>query len=112
MITEKQRKAIAFIENELEIKFRGTTFKEAFKFIGDNLSNAQFCANMDRAIGSIGVTMFSAKHEKGENDETIVDYRDTIAEEKFKGNIIRKAELVDSLIELQEQVFAEFLKNR
>ena len=110
MITEKQKRAIAFIENELEMKFEGTTFEEAFKFIGDNLSHAQFCANMDRAIGDIGVTMFSARHKKGEIDEVKVDHRDTIAEIKFKNRLLHGAKPVDALIDLQEAVTAESIR--
>lgn len=110
MITEKQKRAIAFIENQLEIKFKGTTFEEAFKFIGDNLSNAQFCANMDKAIGSIGVTMFSAKHKKGEIDEVITDYKDTLAEDKFKGRILRGTKPIDALMKLQEEIVIDNIK--
>jgi hypothetical protein len=42
-MTDKQRRAIRFIEHMLEIKYEGTTDKEASTFIGHNLEYARKC---------------------------------------------------------------------
>ena len=43
-MTEKQKRAIRFIENELEIKYKGHSDAEASAFIGKNLKYAKKCA--------------------------------------------------------------------
>lgn len=43
-MTEKQRRAIRFIENELEIKYKGRSDADASSFIGKNLKYAKKCA--------------------------------------------------------------------
>ena len=42
-MTDKQRRTIRFIEHMLEIKYEGTTDKEASAFIGHNLKYARKC---------------------------------------------------------------------
>lgn len=42
-MTDKQKRAIRFIEHMLEIKYEGTTDKEASAFIGRNLEYARKC---------------------------------------------------------------------
>lgn len=112
MITDKQRKAIKFIENELEIKFEGSTFEDAFKFIGNNLKHAQFCANIDKQIGMVGVSVYSSYHSKKEGkDETYTDHRDSVAELRFKRDINHGVKSVDALINLQENLIKEDLNN-
>ena len=43
-MTEKQKRAIRFIENELEIKYEGRSDADASAFIGKNLKYAKKCA--------------------------------------------------------------------
>ena len=108
MIIDKQKKAIRFIEDELEIKFKGTSFDDAFKFIGDNLKHAQFCANMDRQIGMLGVFAYSSYHSKKDGkDETYCNRRDSIAELKLKRDINHGVKAVDALMNFQKNIFEE-----
>lgn len=108
MITEKQKRTIAFIENTLEIKFEGETFDEAFKFIGNNLKNAQFCANMEKQIGLLGVPVYSSYHSfEKDTDETYFDHRDSVAEVTLKGDILRGKKPIDALLDFQENLLIE-----
>lgn len=107
-ITDRQKRAIKFIEDVLEIEFTGTTFEEAFEFIGANLKNAQFCVNIERQIGLIGVSMFHSQHNKRKGlDETYVDNRDTLAELQFKSDLIHGKKPINALIDLQENLILE-----
>ena len=105
MITERQKRAISFIERELEIKFNGNTFEEAFEFIGNNLKHAQFCAEMDKEIGLIGVPVYQSEHDKARGkDYTALDKRDTISEIRFKSRLLHGGNPIDALIDLQESI--------
>lgn len=109
MITEKQKRAISFIENQLELTFKGTTFEDASHFIGSNLKHAQFLACLDHEIEAMGVPVFSAKHRKGDYDEVTLDHRDSVAEVKFKRDITHGVKPATTLINLQENIITDKL---
>ena len=104
MITEKQRRAISFIEDQLELTFEGTTSKEASHFIGANLEHARFLASLEQEIS---VPMFLARHRKGNYDEVTLDRRDSVAEAKFKQDITHGVKPTEALMNLQENIIAE-----
>lgn len=57
-MTKKQQRAIRFIEQMLEIKYEGTTDKEASTFIGNNLEHAQKCQAFE---SQISIPVFSSR---------------------------------------------------
>ena len=62
-MTDKQKRAIKFIEQMLEIKYTGTTDKEAYEFIGNNLRYAKKCAYFE---SHMSIPVFSAEMERDE----------------------------------------------
>ena len=56
-MTDKQKRAIRFIEQMLEIKYEGTTDKEASAFIGRNLEYAKKCQAFE---SQISIPVFSS----------------------------------------------------
>ena len=56
-MTDKQKKAIRFIEQMLEVKYEGTTDKEASSFIGNNLEYAKKCKAFE---SQISIPVFSS----------------------------------------------------
>ena len=57
-MTEKQKRTIRFIENELEIKYEGRSDADASAFIGKNLKYAKKCAFFESQM-SISVARMS-----------------------------------------------------
>ena len=49
-MTDKQKRTIQFIEQMLEIKYEGTTDKEASSFIGNYLEYAKKCKAFESQI--------------------------------------------------------------
>lgn len=64
-MTDKQRRAIRFIESMLEIKYEGTTDKEASTFIGNNLKYAKKCKAFE---SQISIPVFSSMMGDAEPD--------------------------------------------
>lgn len=64
-MTDKQKRTICFIENMLEIKYEGTTDKEASAFIGHNLEYAKKCAFFE---AQISIPVFSSMMGDAEPD--------------------------------------------
>lgn len=56
-MTDKQRRAIRFIEQMLEVTYKGTTDKEASAFIGNNLEYAKKCKAFE---SQISIPVFSS----------------------------------------------------
>jgi hypothetical protein len=56
-MTDKQKRAIHFIEQMLEVKYEGTTDKEASAFIGNNLEYAKKCKAFE---SQISIPVFSS----------------------------------------------------
>ena len=56
-MTDKQKRAIRFIEQMLEIKYEGTTDQEASSFIGNNLEYAKKCKFFE---SQISIPVFSS----------------------------------------------------
>ena len=56
-MTYKQKRAICFIEQMLEVKYEGTTDKEASAFIGNNLEYAKKCKAFE---SQISIPVFSS----------------------------------------------------
>ena len=56
-MTDKQKRAIRFIEQMLDIKYKGTTDKEASLFIGNNLEYAKKCKAFE---SQISIPVFSS----------------------------------------------------
>ncbi len=66
-MTEKQKRTIWFIENELEIKYAGHTNAEASAFIGKNLKYAKKCAFFESQM-SIPVARMSFSNINDSDD--------------------------------------------
>ena len=75
-MTDKQKRTIRFIENMLEIKYTGTTDKEASTFIGNNLEYAKKCACFE---SNMSMPVFSA--EMGCDKEPDLDLKRDISRE-------------------------------
>lgn len=56
-MTDKQKRTICFIEQMLEIKYKGTTDKEAWTFIGKYLEYAKKCKVFE---SQISIPVFSS----------------------------------------------------
>jgi hypothetical protein len=101
-ITDKQRKAITFIERKLEIKFNGTTKQEAWIFIHNNLENAQKCSFFESMIS---IPIFSCSYDRRNGHNIDFDY-DTEAQ-MSKNLMIRDLQKGKDPID----VFTNFYKN-
>ncbi len=64
-MTDKQKRAIKFIEHELEITYNGKTDLEASNFIGRLLDKAKFCQTIER---NMSIPVFSSKLGYAEPD--------------------------------------------
>lgn len=100
----KQIKILKFIKDKCDVKFKGHTSKEVYDFIGKWYPRALKMAEMERAIGQLGVTAYRARKTYHGNDihgewEELENNRDTIAHEKFKGDIIRGRNPIDALVD-------------
>ena len=56
-MTDKQKRTIQFIEQMLEVKYEGTTDKEASSFIGNNFEYAKKCKAFE---SQISIPVFSS----------------------------------------------------
>ena len=56
----KQIKILKFIKDECDVKFKGTS-KEVYNFIGKWYPRALKMAEMEKAIGQLGVTVYRAR---------------------------------------------------
>lgn len=56
-MTDKQKRTIRFIEQMLDVKYKGTTDKEASSFIGNNLEYAKKCKYFE---SQISIPVFSS----------------------------------------------------
>lgn len=75
-MTDKQKRAIKFIEQMLEIKYTGMTDKEAYEFIGNNLRYAKKCAYFE---SHMSMPVFSAK--MGVDEEPTLDLKRDLSRE-------------------------------
>lgn len=75
-MTDKQKRAIKFIEQMLEIKYTGMTDKEAYEFIGTNLRHAKKCAYFE---SNMSIPVFSA--EMGRDEEPTLDLKRGLSRE-------------------------------
>lgn len=64
-MTDKQKRAICFIEKMLEVKYEGTTDKEASAFIRHNLEHAKKCQAFE---SQIFIPVFSSRMSDAESD--------------------------------------------
>lgn len=64
-MTDKQKRTIRFIERMLEVKYEGTTDKEASAFIGRNLEYAKKCQYFE---SQISIPVFSSMMGDAEPD--------------------------------------------
>lgn len=67
-MTDRQHRAIQFIERMLEIKYNGTTDKDAWAFIGRNLKYAQKCQAFEAQMSMISIPVFSSRLGDAEPD--------------------------------------------
>lgn len=115
--TKKQIQCIHFIKDVCDVKFKGTTSKEVYDFIGKYLPKAQKLQDMEKTIGRLGMSVYSAKKTYHGNDlhgtwEETFDLRDTIAHERFKGEILRGRNSIDALCDFQTRAMIEnYLQN-
>ena len=104
--SQKQINMLAFIEDKCEVKFNGNTAKEVYRFIGEWYPRALKMEKIENAIGPMGVTAYKAKKRYNGNDvhgewEETKNLKDSIAYEKFKGDIIRGRNAAESLIDFE-----------
>ena len=64
-MTDKQKRAIRFIEKGLEIRYKGTTDREASAFIKNNLGYAKKCQAFE---SQISIPVFSSRMGDAEPD--------------------------------------------
>lgn len=64
-MTDKQKRTICFIEKMLDVKYEGTTDKEASAFIGHNLEYAKKCQAFE---SQISIPVFSSRMSDAESD--------------------------------------------
>ena len=64
-MTDKQKRTIHFIEQMLEVKYEGTTDKEASTFIGNNLKWAKKCKAFE---SQMSIPVFSSMMGDAEPD--------------------------------------------
>ena len=100
----KQIKMLKFIKDKCDVKFKGKTTKELYDFIGKWYPRALKMAEIEKAIGKIGVTAYRARKTYHGNDihgewEELENNRDAVAHEKFKSDIIRGRNATDALID-------------
>lgn len=112
--TEKQIDMLSFIKDKCDVKFKGETSKDVYDFIGEWYPRALKMANIEQAIGQMGVTTYRATKRYHGNDvhgewEETVNLKDTIAHEIFKGEIMRGRNPVDALCDFQERALPETL---
>ena len=69
-MTEKQKRTIRFIENKLEIKYKGHSDVDASAFIGKNLEYAKKCAFFESQM-SIPVARMSFGNIDDSNDYSL-----------------------------------------
>lgn len=69
-MTDKQHRAIQFIERMLEIKYKGTTNEDAWNFIGRYLKYAQKCQAFESQLLQMGISIpvFSSTLGEAEPD--------------------------------------------
>lgn len=103
--TQKQINAIRLIEEQLEIKFEGTTRQEVSTFIGKNLKNASFLKSLE---AQMSMPVYSARFSQRENEgEEYFDKRNEIAHEMFKGAVMRGKNPVEAMTDFAEKSFME-----
>ncbi len=90
--SEKQIKLIKYIEDMLDIKFKGETQEDVYKWIGNNIEMANKCNYFERQMMALsGINVYSARHnfQTGAWEEGL-NLKNTLAHEKFKGDLIRE----------------------
>ena len=103
--TQKQINAIRLIEEQLEIKFEGTTKQEVSTFIGKNLKNASFLKSLE---AQMSIPVYSARFSQRENEgEEYLNVREGIAHEQLKGAIQKKKNPVEAMADFAEKSFIE-----
>lgn len=108
--TKKQRKMLKYIEDVCDIKFKGSTAKDVYKFIGEWLPRAR---KLDCISGFISVP--AAKQTLYSRDNPVYmgtddfSYRDTIARELLKKDILHGRNAANALIDFERRAFMESL---
>ena len=90
--TEKQQRAISFIENTLETTFTGTTKREVFEYIREYLPKARFSTRDD-------------------DGEEYCNKRNGVANELLKRDMLQGKSGSEALAEFAEKSFCEFAED-
>ena len=105
--TEKQQRAISFIENTLETTFTGTTKKEVFEYIREYLPKARFCKEAELRM-PVYAARFSTKDDDGEE---YFNKRNGVAHELLKRDMLQGKSGSEALAEFAEKSFCEFAED-
>ena len=106
-MTEKQKRAIKFIEQILEIKYEGTSDIEASKFIGANLKNAQKCAYFE---SQLSIPVFSASFGLG-RDEPELDLKREISRELLQRDLQHGKSPVEAMMNFSGNLLKENIES-
>ena len=103
--TKKQIKQIRKIEDTLDIKFKGKTEEDVSSFIDLHKKEAKDLRN-----GNISIPVYSASYNRGRKEwiESL-NLKDTIAHEKFKGDILRGKNPEEALLRFGQNALIECL---
>jgi len=103
-MTDKQKRAIQFIEQMLEIKYEGNTDKEAYDFIGKNLGFAKKCAYFE---SQMRIPVFSA--EMGNDKEPSLDLKRDTSRELLIRDIQHGKSGLDCMVSFAKNICCENL---
>lgn len=102
VMTEKQERAIKFIERELEIKYTGTSDSDASRFIGANLDRAKKCSYFE---SQMTIDVFGASF--GEKREIKLDLKRDLSRELLIRDTQRKISGTECMANFAENIFLE-----
>lgn len=107
--TEKQQRAISFIENTLETTFTGTTKREVFEYIREYLPKARFCKSLE---AEMNIPVYAARFSTRDDDgEEYCNKRNGVANELLKRDMLQGKSGSEALAEVAEKSFCEFAED-
>ena len=101
-MTDKQKKAIKYIENMLEIKYIGNNGHDAWKFIHDNIDRARKCSFFE---AHMSMPVFSAN--LGTDDEPDLDLKRDLSRQLLERDLQHGVSGSEAMTHFAENLFLE-----
>ena len=101
-MTDKQRRAINFIESVLEIKYKGSSDKDAWNFINKNLENAKKCAYFE---SQMSMPVFRAS--LGTDEEPELDLKRGLSRELLIRDLMHGKSASEAMTNFAANLFLE-----